>query len=349
MRWMQYKERIESYLKGTSNEKEIEFIEKLFGEGEKDYTLKQLLKDDWDKIQEGNENINYNLYPLLDRIHHEIRLKENSKRNPAIKRVLQVYVKVAAAIFIPLLIGVGLLTNNIQKEKAIAFSDQSAIYEIIAPLGSRVKFTLPDGTKGMLNSESRLSYILPFSNNRIVELEGEGWFEVISDNEHPFLVKAGESNIKAVGTSFNVSAYPAENYVEVVLSEGIVEFTDDINPEKVVMKPEELLIFEDGKIETLKVDPEKYSAWTEGKLVFREDPMQEVCRRIGRWYNVEVILADKELEKYSFRATFQDDTLDDVFRYLSMTTPIRYTITPRQMLSDGTYSKEIVTLYINKP
>lgn len=76
--------------------------------------------------------------------------------------------------------------------------------------------------------------------------------------------------------------------------------------------------------------------------------MDEVARRIERWYNVKVVLADKELEKYSFRATFEDDTLEDVLRFLSMTSPIKYKITPRELMSDGTYKKELITIYLKK-
>jgi len=73
--------------------------------------------------------------------------------------------------------------------------------------------------------------------------------------------------------------------------------------------------------------------------------MGEVARRIERWYNVEVNIADKGLNKYSFRGIFLDDTLEDVLRFLTMTSPIRYTISPREMMSDGTYKKEEVTIY----
>jgi transmembrane sensor len=76
--------------------------------------------------------------------------------------------------------------------------------------------------------------------------------------------------------------------------------------------------------------------------------MTEVARRIERWYNVKVELKDKELEKYSFRATFEDDKIEDVLELLSMTSPIRYQITPRQLLSNGKYEKEIIKIFIRK-
>jgi transmembrane sensor len=227
-------------------------------------------------------------------------------------------------------------------------TEQQVSSSIYAPLGARVSFNLPDGTTGMLNSGSHLSYSLPFTNNRQVKLEGEAWLEVKRDENHPFEISTGNSTVKVLGTSFNMSAYPAENYVEVVLQQGKVEFLDNKGDEKVTMLPSERLVFKNGNISKSVTDPAKYNAWTEGKLVFRGDPVAEVARRIERWYNVKVELADLELEKYSFRATFEDDKLEEVLRLLSMTSPIRYQITPRMLLADGTYEKEKVTICLKK-
>jgi ferric-dicitrate binding protein FerR (iron transport regulator) len=212
-------------------------------------------------------------------------------------------------------------------------------------MGSRVSFNLPDGTKGVLNGGSTLSYSLPFSRNRNIKLEGEAWLEVKHDDKHPFLVNAGNSMVKVVGTSLNVSTYPNENYIEVVLRDGKVQFIGGDNEKAVTMLPSERLIYQQGQISKSVVDPEKYNGWIEGKLVFRSDSMAEVVRRIERWYNVTIVLADKELEKYTFRATFQDDNLQDVLKFLAMTSPISYRINPRKVLSDGTYKKEEIIIY----
>jgi ferric-dicitrate binding protein FerR (iron transport regulator) len=125
-----------------------------------------------------------------------------------------------------------------------------------------------------------------------------------------------------------------------------LEFKNNKNEEKVIMRPLERLVFHNGNISKSITDPSKYNAWTEGKLVFRGDLMAEVGRRLERWYNVNVVIADKELEKYSFRATFEDDKIEEVLRFLSMTSPIRYSISPRKILSNGTYDKEKVTIYL---
>jgi len=228
--------------------------------------------------------------------------------------------------------------NTVTTEKPVTTT-------LFAPMGSRVSFALPDGTKGWLNSGSSLEYQIPFSRNRQVSINGEAWFHVAKDEAHPFEITGGKSTVKVLGTKFNMSAYPEEKYVEVVLEEGKVEFTAPGIASAIDMKPDERLIYTSDSININFTEPFKYSAWKEGKLIFRGDPMTEVARRIERWYNVEVVLADKQLENYVIRGTFQDDSLEDVIRYLAMTSPIKYRIVERKVLEDGTFQKTKVLIY----
>jgi transmembrane sensor len=340
-------EKIERYINGLSDDKEKTFVESLFSDGENNSLLRHHLEKDWDLILRESSPVDFNLDRLLDHVHHIIRKNETLERRKPMQKFIQVYMKAAAILLIPLLITGGLVYSYLGFHSKIS-TDRQVSSTIYAPLGARVAFNLPDGTTGMLNSGSRLTYTLPFNNNRNINLEGEAWFEVNHDEIHPFEIRAGNSTVKVLGTSFNLSAYQAENYIEVVLQKGKVEFHDKKGDKNVTLLPSERLVFHDGNISKSVIDPAKYYAWTEGRLVFRGDPMDEVARRIERWYNVKVELVDKELEKYSFRATFEDDKLEDVLHYLSMTSPIRYKITPREMMSDGTYIKEIVTVYLKK-
>lgn len=340
-------EKIERYINGLSDDKEKTFVESLFLNGENNNLLRNHLEKDWDLTFRESSPVDFDLDYILDHVHHIIRKNETLERRKPLQKFMRVYMKAAAILLIPLLIAGGLVYSYLGFHGKTSTGRQvsSTIY---APLGARVSFNLPDGTTGMLNSGSHLSYSLPFINNRQVKLEGEAWLEVNRDEDHPFEISTGNSMVKVLGTSFNVSAYPAENYVEVVLKQGKVEFLDSEGKEKATILPSERLVFQNGNISKSVIDPAKYYAWTEGKLVFRGDPMDEVARRIERWYNVKVELADQELKKYSFRATFEDDKLEDVLHYLSMTSPIKYKITPREMMSDGTYIKEIVTIYLKK-
>jgi transmembrane sensor len=340
-------DKIERYINGVANDNEKAWVESLFLNGEDNYTLRHLLEKDWGVILSDSSQSKVNLNHLLDRVHHIIRKNETLKRQKPLQKFIRIYMKAAAILLLPVLIAGGLVFSYLGNHGKTT-TDRQVGSTIYAPMGARVSFNLPDGTTGMLNSGSRLSYSLPFNNNRQVSLEGEAWFEVSRDENHPFEISTGNSTVKVLGTSFNMSAYPSENYVEVVLQKGRVEFQDNKSDEKVMMLPSERLVFQNGNISKSVTDPAKYNAWTDGKLVFRGDPMAEVVRRIERWYNVKVELGDKELEKYSFRAIFEDDKLEEVLRLLSMTSPIRYQITSRKLLADGTFEKEIVTIYLKK-
>jgi ferric-dicitrate binding protein FerR (iron transport regulator) len=335
-------ERIERYIKGVSTDEEKAYVESLFAKGKHNDYLKHLLEKDWDILLSDTTLSEVNLSHILDRVHHLIRKNEILKRQKPVQKLIRIYMRAAAILLFPFLI-TGVLVYNYVGNNGKLLTDRPVVSKIFAPLGSRVAFNLPDGSSGMLNSGSHLSYSLPFSSNRKVILEGEAWFDIVHNEKAPFEISTGNSTVKVLGTRFNISAYPTESYVEVVLQQGKVEFLDN-HDKKVTMRPSERLVFQDGNINMSVTDPAKYIAWTQGKLVFRGDGMAEVARRMERWYNIKVELADKDLEKYSFRATFEDDKLEDVLRWLSMTSPIRYNITQRKLLADGTYEKEKVTI-----
>jgi len=340
-------EKIDRYIKGVADDNEMKYVESMFFCGETNLYFRNCLEKEWEIIIREDSSAEANLSNLLDKIHHIIRKNEIVKKQKPLQKLIRIYMKAAAILLVPLLVVGGLIYGYLSaRYRTVA--DQEVTSMIYAPMGSRVSFNLPDGTTGMLNSGSHLSYSLPFANNRQIKLEGEAWFEVIRDEDHPFIISAGNSTVNVLGTSLNLSAYPAENYVEVVLQEGKVEFIGENVKEKVTILPSERLIVKDGNTSKSVVDPAKYNAWTEGKLVFRGDPMAEVARRIERWYNVKIVIADKELEKYSFHATFQDDKLEDVLRFLAMTSPISYKISSREVVADGTFKKEEVTIYKKK-
>lgn len=338
-------DKIERYIKGESDPSEANLVESMFYcDGEANNNLRQWLKKDWGNILLDSKEEEYDLGNLLDRIHHLIRTDENKQSKKPLQRFIRIYMKAAAVLLLPLII-TGSILFGFLRNRAGAVADQRVTSTIYAPMGSRVAFILPDSTTGMLNSGSYLTYSLPFSKKRELKLEGEALFKVKKDEENPFEVSAGNSIVKVLGTSFNLSAYPAEDYVEVVIKEGTVEFKGTKKSDGVLLTPSERLVFQNGNTIKHKVDPDKYIAWTEGRLIFRGDPMAEVARRLERWYNVKVVLADKELEGYSFRATFEDDMLEEVLKYLSMTSPISYKISPRIVLPDGTYKKDEVVIY----
>ena len=223
--------RIERYLNGELDDKERENVESLFINGENNMNLRDRINKDWDLSLKDAELKGVNTNHILDRIHHIIRKEETNKSKRPLRKFLRVYMKAAAILLMPLLLSGSLLYHYVS-DKYLKNTGEDGIINIYAPYGSRVSFNLPDGTTGMLNSGSSLTYRLPFSQNRNVNMEGEAWFEVNRDENHPFEISAGNSTIKVFGTSFNVSAYPAENYIEVVLLQGKVEFLESDGKQK---------------------------------------------------------------------------------------------------------------------
>ena len=337
-------ERIERYISGIADKNDTLFVETLFSHGHENFSFRNHLEKEWESDHQNMTPSEQDLNHMLDHVHHMIRNKENQKRKLFVHRLTHIYSKVAAILLLPLIIAGGVTFGYFEKLSNTT-TEQTVSSVIHAPMGARVSFNLPDGTVGWLNSGSSLTYSLPFNDNRKITLDGEAWFDVVHNEKRPFEVSAGNSKVKVLGTSFNVSAYRGAQFVEVVLQQGKVEFYPGNLLQKVTMTPSQKLVFNDGKIDLSITDPSKYKAWTDGKLVFRGDNMTEVAGRIERWYNVKVILADKDLEKFSFRATFEDDSLEEVLRLLGLTSPIGYKIAPRVMKSDGTFEKVIVTLY----
>ena len=338
-------EKLIRYYNGQTNAEETRYIHSLFAEKEDNSELKHYIMDEWNRYLATNEGGDYQLSSLLDRIHHKIHTIENRKKPTVVRRIYRWYSVAAAILLVPLLIAGGIWLTRETPQQPIVTAEKPVTSTIHAPLGSRISFSLPDGTNGWLNSGSSLAYQIPFTGNRQITVQGEAWFDVAHDAAHPFEISAGNSTVKVLGTKFNLNAYPEEHYVEVALEEGKVEFSLPGVPAGIEMKPNERLVYSRDSVHISTTDPSKYSVWVEGKLMFRGDPMPEVARRIARWYNVQVELMDKDLEKDVIRGTFEDDSLEEVLRYLSMTSPIRYRIIDRKVLNDGTFQKKKVQLY----
>jgi ferric-dicitrate binding protein FerR (iron transport regulator) len=225
----------------------------------------------------------------------------------------------------------------------------STVYNTVeTPLGMRSSLTLPDGTLVWLNAGSSISYPVLFANNsRKVSLSGEAYFEVKKNKKWPFIVSAKNMDIIVSGTTFNCNAYPENNQIQTVLVEGAVSLTNSSATVNVSMTPGELATFSssDQKVVKVKTDLQKYVAWKSGKLMFRDDKMNKVVEKLERWYNVEFEIEDKEIEDYIYTATFVDESLDQVLKMLSISAPIRYTISERNKQEDQTFAKSKVKLY----
>jgi len=262
--------------------------------------------------------------------------------------------RVVAAAFIASLAGLTYYFFYQRKadEKVLAKEN-----EVVSKAGARTKLTLPDGTLVWLNAGSRLTYSNDYNKTlREVELEGEGFFDVAKNAERPFIVHASSLNIQVVGTEFNVKSYPQDETIETTLLRGIIEISrkDDPTAPKVILKPNEKLIFnkqrEDGKqVDSARAfntsqatttrdisvtaisrnipDSNKVeTSWVYNRLVFDGDSFQELSEKMERWYNVKISFSNEELTHYRFKGAFVNETISEALDALQLTADFNYEI-----------------------
>ncbi|MCE4565858.1 DUF4974 domain-containing protein [Maribellus sp. CM-23] len=222
--------------------------------------------------------------------------------------------------------------------------------------GMQTSITLADGTKVWLNSDSHLHFPVSFDNmdERRVVLNGEAFFEVTHNPEIPFIVNAGELDVKVLGTSFNVSAYNEYDKLTVALQEGkvsLVQANSDSGKELLTMKPNQVATFNYGS-RSLNVAEEsdlgKYCDWKEGRLAFFGDDIETVVQKLEKWYNVETVIADEAIQQYHFTATFTDETLNQALSLLCSSSGINYKVNAAERKADGSYTKRKVILSSKK-
>lgn len=336
--------RIKDYFNSEFSETEEAYISELFGNIDHAAELKKNLSIQFDELVSNDEHEEKNLDHILHKIHFEINSRSEGKGIKKRSGFLNWVYKIAAILIMPLAIfwGVkGYLNNNLGKETWV---------EIKAPAWTRAQFSLPDGTTGWLNSNSSVKYNGNFNTDRQVALNGEAFFDVVPDRARPFKVNTNEISARVLGTRFNIASYDNENNVEIVLEEGAIELTDNEKHNSRIMSPNDLVVFDKEKKEmsVTGVEPKKYLAWTEGKLVFRNDPVDVIARRVARWYNVDVVIEGSLNEDLRLRATFVDEGLEEVMDMLKRSLLIDYKIENSNLQPDDTYTKKRVIISLGK-
>lgn len=212
--------------------------------------------------------------------------------------------------------------------------------------GSRSKIYMPDGSQVWLNAGSRLTY----DNNafgrslREVSLDGEAFFDVEKDREHPFVIHTRDMDVKVLGTSFNVKSYPNDSRSEATLVRGMIEVSFKDRPnEKIILKPNEKISVANLRavaaplagghpaspnnplISVTEVEAEQHdstiveTAWVKNQLVFHSQPFDEVARQLERWYNVSIRFQTADLEERKLTGTFRNETVTEALNYLQLT------------------------------
>jgi len=195
------------------------------------------------------------------------------------------------------------------------------------PRGGQYRITLPDGTIVWLNSATSLTWPTAFTDKeRVVTLSGEAYFDVAKNSEQPFKVKAGEAQILATGTSFNISAYEDEDHVSATLVEGGVNVTTANS--MVSLKPGQQAIIPTGSHQIGKkdVDTDQALAWLQGNFLFEDQDIRSIMRNLARWYNLEISYEGKP-NPMKFGGTYsRSKGLEELLKHLESLSGMHFSI-----------------------
>lgn len=194
--------------------------------------------------------------------------------------------------------------------------------------GQKATVVLPDGSKVWVNSDSKLVYGNRFtSKERVLELEGEAYFEVAPDKNRPFIVETDNFSVKALGTSFDVKSYKEDTWASTVLMSGKVEVKS--KKETLILEPDQRILFDKttGKMEkSIVTDAGDYSGWMYNTLSFEAETFENIVQTLQRLYNTRIIFETESLKKYRFTGTPGNTSLESILQILSLTSPLSYEV-----------------------
>ncbi len=330
------------YLSGDLPDKDRAMIDEWREESNENETLFQESIKAWEALPLLHEMEQFNSFEALKKVNERLLEPESTKWWTTIQQI-------AAILIIPLLMYSGYIT--VQNSSLIKLQEEHVVMQTISSRQGMVsQFALSDGTKVWLNSNSELQFPTKFSGAlREVKLKGEAFFEVTKNEKLPFRVNANELKVDVLGTRFNVINYDDETKEEVILVEGKVKLSsekDQVRKEYGIMHPGQRAIYNETnqKVEAEEVNVDKYIAWLDGNLIFQEDKMDDVVKRLSRWFNVEIVINDPEIKNYAYKATFRNENLTQVLNLLKISAPIDYQITGNKLLPNGEFTKQKVYL-----
>lgn len=323
-------ELLAKYLSRQCTQAELEEVNRWLNEDAEHPLLLEKLKRQWEAVQ-----VDTSAFVIPDKAavwnKVQARIRDKVKQVPMYSRSLLIRVSSVAAV-IALVLGFSLsFLLNGQKE-----SWQASQFEnvVMAPPGQKTQLVLPDGTLVWLNSGSRLSYNYQYSTqDRVVNLEGEAFFDVKKDTQYPFIVKAGAVDVKVHGTAFNVSAYEDEENIMVALLRGKVSLLSaDSQQLLTYLSPDQIAAVSKNNLscQVTLCDAETESSWHHNLLKFDGTPAKEVWKKLERWYGVDIALSNvSPSQAYWF--TIKTESLTELLEMINKITPIEYKLDGKEV------------------
>jgi len=314
---------------GEENRKTFEAVKKIWNSAvlNKKERMKDFLpEEDWKKVSSEIRKI------------EEVKKKERIRRFSLIRkrqRYVSIFLKAAALVIVAFMSAYLTLQYAPQPEEQVYVP---VINEINTGAGEKANIQLGDGTEVALSAETQLAFPESFRNNsREVTLSGQAFFDVIPDENRPFIIHTQNGIIRVLGTAFDVRSYQEEGSIDVMVTEGVVEISH-------TEVPQNTLIINRGYKGTISLldnslsvewvdDHEQYTGWLDGRLIFKKQPLSRVFRQIERWYDVTITVEGESssvLDK-EFSANLKTRSVDEVMSVIEVAMDISYNIQEDQI------------------
>ena len=278
-----------------------------FGEAESDLHWARAVKSQLQKVF---------LWDLFDKKEAKLRLEYRLRKHeyPVIQLSRRIWLRAAVIL-------IAIISGAILHAILPGSFTETRYTEIFVPPGQMTQVKLSDGSKIWLNSGSVFKYPIEFDqSSRKVFIDGEAFMEVTHNKRKPFVVNTGKLSVEVLGTSFNISAYSGDEHTNITLVDGSVLLRSDDEKWTRNMAPgQSITVANNNTPEISMVNTDFYTSWKDGKIVFRNEKLEEIAKKMERWYNVEIRFKDEKLKELEFSGTFlKYKPIEQVFRSLSI-------------------------------
>lgn len=312
-------------LNGTASEHELNELEQWLESdplNKKEYTQLKAIMGSNKPIEHTQQETEM----AYSRIEKTIKERTNSSTAQPGKIKSYLPVKMAIGIAASIILAIVIYYSADRTSKS---DDPIATITKNCPRGEKLHLTLSDGSEVWLNSDSRITFPEYFEiNNRSISLEGEAFFEVVKNEQKPFVVLTSNSQIKVLGTSFNVNNQSIDNITETTVVSGTVLVSSSFKNQSVTLvKNQHVKVDATGQLlKEDNIDPESIIDWKDNKLYFNDVSLAEVFKEIEPWFDITIQVNDESIYRKKLRAKFSNPSLNQLLDHISKVMDIDYQI-----------------------
>jgi transmembrane sensor len=348
---------IAKYFAGEADLNEINQVELWSGESAENKEEFDKLQKSWALATAGIGMQEWNglkskekfLFKIIQ--NQTIKIEEREKSISRSRKIIRNLMKYAAAAVILIGLSSVIFYTSYFRDREKLMTEQSQT-EISVSDGSKSYITLADGSKVWLNAGSKIRYDRNYNKKaRNIYLTGEAYFSVAKNQHKSFNVHAGGVIVQAIGTVFNVKAYPEEKLVETTLLEGSVSI--DLNnksTKKIILEPYEQMVYykpgsENGgngrAIITKGIKAELYTSWIDNKLTINNESLESLTVKLSRKYDVAFHFEDESLKDLRFTGELKNETIEQILEILKISSTLNFQIKGRNILIKNEHKQNV--------